>query len=115
MPGNRVLERSYRFALRTVALGRELRKQRELELAGQLLRSGSSIGANVEEAQAGFSRREFAAKMGIAAKEARESLYWHRLIRDSGTRSGVDIDSMIEDATELVRLLTAIVRTASKP
>mgnify|MGYP002789513755 FL=1 len=115
MPGNRVLECSYRFALRTVALGRELRKQRELELAGQLLRSGTSIGANVEEAQAGFSRREFAAKMGIAAKEARESLYWLRLIRDSGTRSGVDIDSMIEDATELVRLLTAIVHTASKP
>ncbi len=78
-------EKSYAFALRVIPLVRRLRACREYDLASQLLRSATSIGANVEEAQAAASRRDFVAKMGIASKEARETFYWLRLLRDSRT------------------------------
>src|SRR5450631_1827099 len=78
-----VKDTSYAFALRTIALARWLKEQREFEIAGQILRSGTAIGANVEEALAGISRADFIAKMSIASKEARETYYWLRLLRDS--------------------------------
>jgi four helix bundle protein len=108
---NVVRDKSYGFALRVIRLTRSLREQRGYEIAGQLLRSGASIGANVEEAQAAHSRPDFVAKMSIAAKEARETLYWLRLLRDSGTGTPEEVRAMLQDADELVRLLTAIVKT----
>jgi four helix bundle protein len=84
---NVVSEKSYAFALNVIQLARALRKQHEYEIASQLLRCGTSIGANVEAAQCGVSRADFAAKMGIASKEARETHYWLRLVRDSQTLS----------------------------
>jgi four helix bundle protein len=80
---NVVQERSYAFAVSIVRLSRQLKRAREYELASQLLRSGTSIGANVEEAQAAQSKPDFVAKMAVACKEARETGYWLRLIRDS--------------------------------
>ena len=76
-----IKEKSYLFALRIIGLARWLRGQREYEMGGQVLRAGTSIGANVEEALAGVSRRDFVAKMAVASKEARETNYWLRLLR----------------------------------
>jgi four helix bundle protein len=111
---NAVREKSYAFALRVIGLARRLRQEKEFELAGQLVRSGTSIGANVEEAQAAHSRPDFVAKMSIAAKEARETHYWLRLLRDSKTGPADDIAAMRQDANELIRLLTAIVKTGQR-
>lgn len=112
---NVVLEKSYAFALRVVALARLLRRDKEFEIAAQVLRAGTSIGANVEEAQAAHSRPDFVAKMSIAAKEARETHYWLRLLRDSKTGPADQVATMLHEADELIRLLTAIVKTGQQP
>ena len=83
MNKNIVKEKSYHFALSIIKLCHKLKNNREFELANQLLRSGTSIGANIEEAIAGQSRKDFISKMSIALKEARETNYWLRLLRDS--------------------------------
>ena len=83
---NPALEKSYAFALRTVKLCKVLASERkEYVLSKQLLRCGTSIGVNVEEANGAQSERDFLSKMSIAYKEARESHYWLRLLRDSDT------------------------------
>jgi len=107
---NIVCDKSYTFALEIITLARTLRKQREYELATQLLRSGTSIGANIEEAQSGVSRADFAAKIGIASKEARETYYWLRLIRDAKLVQPDTIAPRIHEISEILRLLTAIVK-----
>jgi four helix bundle protein len=111
---NVVSEKSYAFALNVIQLARVLRKQHEYEIASQLLRCGTSIGANVEEAQCGVSRADFAAKMGIASKEARETHYWLRLVRDSQTLSYGQVQLRLKETEELIRILTAIVKTSQK-
>ncbi len=108
---NAVCEKSYAFALHIIHLARTLRKQGEYELATQLIRSGTSIGANAEEAQSGVSRADFAAKIGVAAKEARETYYWLRLIRDAHVLPQDTIAPRIREISELLRLLTAIVKS----
>lgn len=112
MTDNPVREKSYAFALRIIELHRGLVASRELVLSKQVLRSGTAIGANVEEASAGQSKREFAAKMSIASKEARECHYWLRLIKDSELAPAAVVEPLLRDCHELIRLLTAIVKTA---
>ena len=111
MKHNPVREKSYEFALRVIRLQRELVARQEFLLSRQLLRSGTSIGANVEEALAGQSRRDFASKMAIASKEARECSYWLRLLRDSKLAPVEHIDPLLAECNELVRMLTAIVKS----
>ena len=106
-------EKSYAFALMVVRLHREMVGEGERVLSRQMLRAGTSIGANVEEALAGQSRRDFVAKMSIARKEARECHYWLRLVRDSRMRPPDAIAPLIAECDGLVRLLTAIILTAS--
>ena len=79
-----VKEKSYCFAIRIVKLYLWLKEQSHYELSSQLLRAGTSIGANIEEAAASHSKKEFFHKMGISSKEAREIRYWLCLLRDSG-------------------------------
>lgn len=107
-----VKNKSYTFAVNTVRLARELRQKHEFELSKQVLRSGTSIGANIEEALAGVSRRDFIAKMSIASKEARETHYWLRLIQDSKSIASNTVIPMLGDVEELLRMLTAIVKTS---
>lgn len=107
-----VNEKSYAFALRIIAVARWLRERREDEIASQVLRSGTGIGSNVEEALAGISRADFVVKMGIASKEARETHYWLRLLRDSKTVPASKITPLLNESLELIRILTAIVKTA---
>ena len=112
MKENVVQEKSYAFALRIVKLYRWLgEEKKEFVLAKQLLRSGTSIGANVEEAIGGQSGRDFHAKMAIAYKEARETHYWLRLLHDSGFIGDSAFQSIMPDCDELLKLLGAITKT----
>ena len=111
MKNSIIKDKSYSFALRIIAFARWLRNQREYDLGSQVLRAGTGIGANVEEALAGISRAEFVAKMAIASKEARETHYWLRLLRDSKIVPTARITSLLEDCLEQVRILTFIVKT----
>lgn len=79
----------------------------------QFLKSGTSIGANVEEALAGQSRADFLSKMSIASKEARESKYWLNLLRDGGFLNKEILAPLVEDADSLIKILTSIVKTTS--
>ena len=83
-------------------------------LSRPFLRSGTSIGANVEEANAAVSRKDFIAKMAIASKEARETHYWLRLLKDSELLENNLANTALADCDELVRMLTAIVKTAQQ-
>ena len=108
-----VLFKSFLFAKRMVALYKHLLTRKEPRaLADQLLRSGTSIGANMEEATGGFSKRDFAAKCAIAYKEARETHYWLRLLRETGCLDPRLADSLLADAEEIRRMLSAIVRSS---
>jgi four helix bundle protein len=110
--GNIVQEKSYAFALRIVKLYQQLtEKRKEYELLRQVLRSGTSIGANVEEAIGGQSGRDFSAKMNIAYKEARETDYWLRLLRDSGYLTAAQAGSYLSDCNELMKLTGSILKT----
>ncbi len=113
MPDNMIRQKSFAFALEIIHLYRDLVEQREYVLSKQLLRSGTSVGANVEEASAGQSRKDFLAKMSIALKEARETRYWLRLLRESQL-TNVDVTEILVQATELERILTSIVKTTGE-
>jgi len=109
---NVVLEKSFAFAVGIVKTGRRLQlDRREWVLSKQLIRSGTSIGANIEEAIAAQSKKDFLSKMSIALKEARETHYWLRVIRDSGLANGVETEAHIPACQELVRLLSSITLT----
>lgn len=112
--GNVILEKSYAFALQIMNLAKALRKLRKFDLASQLWRAGTSIGANVEEAQAAQSRADFRSKMAIAAKEARETRYWLRLTRDGGILTPEQIAPQIDEIESIQRILTSIVKSSSE-
>ena len=114
MSDNIIQDKSYLFALRTIKLCIWLKECKHFELSSQLLRSGTSIGANVEEALAGHSKKDFLHKMNIATKEARETRYWLRLLKDSGILSESQADLIINESDELVRILTSIVKTGQE-
>ena len=106
-----VKQKSYDFALQIIKLCGQLRNSKHFEISSQLLRSGTSIGANIEEALAGQSRKDFFAKMSIASKEARETNYWLRLITDAGIVDRSKSLKLIESSRELIKILTSIVKT----
>ena len=115
MDRNIVVEKSFEFAVRIVNLYKFLtREHKEYVLAKQLLRCGTSIGANVAEAQRGQSKADFAAKMNIALKETNETVYWLRLLYKTDYLTKTQYQSMDTDAQELLNLLTAICRTANQ-
>ena len=112
---NLIVEKSFSFAVRIVKAYQHLTKtKREFVLSKQLLRSGTSIGANVSEAQRGQSKADFHAKMSIALKEANETDYWLRLLRKTGYLTDEQFKSLYKDIDELLGILTAICRTTDK-
>lgn len=113
MAENIVVIKSYAFAVKVVKFCFDMQsKNREYILSRQLLKSGTSIGANVEEAQGSISKAEFIAKIQIALKEAKESKYWLRLIIDTGIYDSPEKESLLSDCAELIILLTSILKTA---
>lgn len=111
MKENIILTKSYRFALDATVLCKKLKDKKEFHLASQLMRSATSIGANVNEASAAQSRREFISKMSVASKEAREANYWIKLISESGLLD-LDFENYIKESEEIIKILTAILKTA---
>jgi four helix bundle protein len=111
-----IKERTFSFALEIVRLCRSLdSKPRSLRiLAQQLLRSGTSVGANVQEAQAGQSRADFISKYSIVFKEARETLYWLRLLDVSGEISNGGCKILLREGDEIARVIASIVVRAKK-
>ena len=112
---NNIYEKSFRFSIRIVNLCKYLqREKKEYVLSKQILRSGTSIGANVAEARHGQSRPDFASKFNIALKEATETDYWLRLLYETEYLNKPQFDSLIADCDELERILVAIVKSSKQ-
>ncbi len=110
---NIILTKTYNFALRILKLYLHLRKKKvDGDLCSQLLNSGTSVGANTEEAIGGSSRKDFINKLQIAYREARETCYWLRLLRDSEILEKKLAESFITDCEEIIKILTAILNTS---
>lgn len=110
---NNIQKKSYTFAIRIVKLCIYLNKtKQEFVLSKQILRSGTSIGANIEEAIGGQSKKDFVSKFSIAYKEARETSYWINLLNDTGFLSKKQSESMITDCEELLKIITKILKTS---
>ena len=117
MKDNIILNKSFDFAIRVIKLYKHLcDDKKEYILSKQLIRSGTSIGANINEAQAGQSKRDFIAKMSIASKEARESKYWIDLLikTDYLNINETHVRSLLNDIEEIVKLLTSIVKSSQE-
>ena len=112
---NVVRDKSYAFALRIVRLYQYLCKdKKEYVLSKQIVRSGTSIGANIEEGIGGQSEKDFVAKLTLSYKEARETHYWLRLLRDGGYLEAGEAESIPGDCEELLKIIAAIQQTMKK-
>jgi len=108
-------ERTFDFALEVVDLYKYLIVNKEYILSKQVLRSGTSIGANVHEAQAAQSKADFISKMSIASKEARETKYWLRLLTKSGYLNGYSRKAeTLTEVDSIINIITKIVKTSSQ-
>ncbi|MDI6733037.1 MAG: four helix bundle protein [Planctomycetota bacterium] len=108
-------KRSFEFALRVIKLVQFLpANQISKILGGQILRSATSIGANIEEAYSGLTRKDFTHSMNISRKEANETKYWLRLIVDSGLIKLERCSELLRENEELIKILTSIVKTLQK-
>jgi len=113
MAENVIVVKSYNFAINVVKFCFEMQgKIKEYVLSRQLLKSGTSIGANIEEAQGAISKAEFISKIQISLKEAKETKYWIRLIIDTGIFNSEKADELLKDSSEIIVLLTSILKTA---
>ncbi len=111
MKSNIIKDKSYLFALRIIRLYKYLVKNKEYTISKQILRCGTSIGANVEEAIGGQSSKDFYSKICIAYKEARETHYWLRLLHSTNI---INKNELTEDSLELVKILSSIVKTSQE-
>ena len=108
-------DKSKAFALRVIRLYKYLcEEKKEYILSKQLLRSGTSIGANISEAFYGQSEADFVSKLSIAQKETGETMYWLELLHESEYLKRNEYDSIYSDAEELVRLLTSSIKTVKE-
>ena len=115
MKDNVVLEKSFDFAVRIVNLYKYLcDTKKEITLSRQLLRSGTSIGANVHEATNGQSRKDFLAKMYIAFKEATETEYWIKLLLKTEYLRTKEGESILADCVEIKKILNSIIKTTKR-
>ena len=109
---NIIKDKTYQFAIQIVHLYKEMLKQNEFVLSKQIVRSGTSIGANIEEAIAAQSRKDFISKMSISTKEARETNYWLRLLKDTNLVNNIDIKYLLKESEEIIKIITSIVKTS---
>ncbi|MEE0914799.1 MAG: four helix bundle protein [Ruminococcus sp.] len=115
MMENIIKKKSFDFAIRIVKLYKFLcNEKNEFVLSKQLLRSGTSIGANVAEAQQAQSKADFISKISIALKEATESKYWLRLLNATDYISDIEIKSILSDCVEIEKILTSISKSSKK-
>jgi four helix bundle protein len=110
---NKILELTFDFSIQIIGLYKNLLDQKEFVLSKQLLRSATSIGANVEEANAAQTKKDFIAKMSISSKEARETRYWLRLL-DKSQFIQLDYSSYLVSIEYIINILTKIVKTSQE-
>lgn len=110
MKPNLIQNLTFDFALRMIKLAKDLKQKKEFVLSDQILRSGTSIGANVEEALAGSSRRDFVHRLVIACREARETRYWLRLLEKSDIK-GLVLTSHLTAIEDILNILYRIIKT----
>lgn len=113
MKKNLIQDRTFQFALDTIKLYIQMVEKKEYVLSKQLLRSGTSIGANVEEAIAGQSKRDFLSKMNISLKETREANYWLRLLKESKLVD-LDFEPNLKESKEIMNIISSIVKTTKQ-
>jgi len=107
--------KTFQFAVRIIKLYKYLvEEKKEFVLSKQILKAGTSIGANTEEAIGGYSKKDFTAKLGIAYKEARETNYWLRLLKETEYISESEFQSLITDCEEILKILFSIMRTSNE-
>ena len=115
VPQKDIIERTFKFGVRIVALVNIIPKTPAgYALSRQIVRSGTSVGANIEEAQDGLTKKDFTHSMNIALKEARETKYWLRIILESGLIIPKKLDYLLDENTQIVKILTAIVKNSRK-
>lgn len=110
---NIIATKSFDFALLIINLYIHLKDNNEFIISKQLLKSGTSIGANIEEAIAAQSKRDFISKMAIASKEARETKYWLRLLSESQLVE-VDVELYLQEIEHIINIITKIVKTSQE-
>jgi len=113
MKDNLIQQKSFNFALVIIQLYKKLIDSKEFVISKQLLRSATSIGANIEEAIAGQSKKDFLHKMAIALKEARETRYWLNLLGKSQIIK-IDYGSYLQEIESIINILTKIIKTSSQ-
>ena len=113
MKENIIVTKTFDFALSVVNLFVQLKKENEFIISKQILRSATSIGANVEEAIAAQSRKDFIHKMSIASKEARETKYWLRLLEKSNLTS-ISMTNYIIEIEHILNIITKIIKTSQE-
>ena len=113
MKENIIVNKTFQISLEIITLYKRLLEQHEYILSKQLFRSGTSIGANVAEATAGQTKKDFIAKMAIASKEARETKYWLELLQQSQLVKG-DYSTHVSSIEEIIKILTSIVKTSQQ-
>ena len=114
MANSPIKDKSYKFAIRIVWLCKELTEKREYVLSREILRAGTYIGARVREAQQAESRQGFIAKMSAALQHASEAQYWLEILRDTDYIDLESFESPNGDCSELLRILTSIVKSSKQ-
>ena len=113
MKENIIRDKSFAFALTAIELYKILISKNEYVLSKQFVRCSTNIGANIEEALAGYSKKDFSAKMSIASKEAREAMYWLKLLK-SANFIEYDYTFLMKDCDEMIKILTSIVKSSQE-
>ena len=113
MAENVILDKTYKFSVRIINLYKFMVKEHnEFVLSKQILRSGTSVGANIEEAVGGITKKDFINKLHISYKEARETHYWLRLLKDTDYIDEKIFNSLIEDCEEILKIIYSIIKTS---
>ena len=113
MKENILQDKTFGFSKKIISLYKKLQEEREFILSKQILRSGTSIGANVHESSAAVSKRDFVNKLSIASKEARETEYWLKLL-DESELTLIDVKSYLNEIKDIINIITRIIKTTQE-
>lgn len=114
MKDNLIQQKTFNFSITIIELYKLLQEQREFILSKQLIRSGTSIGANIEEAIAAQSKKDFISKLSIACKEARETNYWLKLLNATDLVKNIQYETYLLEINSIINIITKIIKTTQE-
>jgi len=114
MKYNLIQQKTFEFSIKIIGLYKLLQEQKEFVISKQVLRSGTSIGANIEEGIAAQSTKDFISKLSIACKEARETNYWIRLLSSTELVKNIDYSIYLEEINSIINIITKIIKTTQE-